>query len=291
MNCENNSIRAHSIQNARYLELLSRDGHVIHLTRRMEEGGPVIEFDSVGRNRASTFAGLCSQHDQRLFRTIDTREVDLDNPEHLFLLAYRAALRELHASCEAAAKIQASYLERVRAGIDPEGEPSPAGLYATQRLIVAYETHLYKTTFDEALQRKAFEEVVHDVIRTKQTAPSIAAAAMFSLDDVEVDDDVARVCLTILPLTSESTAVIFSYLRRDAGAARASLARILGSTGYYQLYEVSREVLNSCENFVISPDLFESWSADKRQAIRSYFVRTLFRGDKTVEDPNLYLFW
>jgi hypothetical protein len=53
--------------------------------------------DSAGRNEASTFTGLCSAHDADLFRPIDTRELDVNDREQFFLLAYRSVTREVHA--------------------------------------------------------------------------------------------------------------------------------------------------------------------------------------------------
>jgi hypothetical protein len=47
-----------------------------------------LEFESVGRNQASTFAGLCSQHDNALFKVIDSEPLNVDNDEHLRLVAF-----------------------------------------------------------------------------------------------------------------------------------------------------------------------------------------------------------
>lgn len=290
MACDEVAIRAHSIQNAKRLELLSRDGHVIKFTRRFKPEGPTIDFGPVGRNQATTFTGLCAEHDKTLFAPIETDALDIASPQHLFLLAYRAVLRELHASCEAAAKIQASYQSRVRAGVDPKGQPSPAGMYAVERMVIAYETQLYKSRYDKLLGEGNFEDLKHDVIHI-QAPPSIGASAMFSLDHVPVLDDVARVCLTVLPMSSTSTVAVFSYVETDAPHARAALSRILGSSGWHQLYEISREVLHSCENFVISPDLFDSWEPNKRARMRDFFRSTLFRNDRSVEHQDLFLFW
>src|SRR5207244_4415278 len=75
--CSRPPIRAHSVQNAQVLDLLASDGHVTGITRRINsEGGPVIEFGDVGRNFATTFAGLCAEHDRATFaptRPICTR--------------------------------------------------------------------------------------------------------------------------------------------------------------------------------------------------------------------------
>lgn len=291
LSCENPAIRAHTIQNAAYLDQLCRDGHTVRVGRRFEPEGPAINFEHVGRNKATTFTGLCAAHDRSIFAPIETSPLDLENEEHLFLLAYRAALREAHATAEAGVKIQAAYQSRVEAGLDPKGQPSRAGLYATERLILAYETHLYKAQYDGALESRAFDALRHDVILIHDAAPSIGASAMFSLDHVPVGDSVARVCLTVLPLSGKCTGIVFSYLAAEATAARAALSRILDATGSHQLYEISRELLHSCENFVIAPSLFDTWSHSKRERILKYFKATLFRNDRTWEHRDLFLFW
>src|SRR2546422_5934076 len=125
--CPLPAIRAHSVQNARSLDLLARDGHVVALTRRLDATkGPVIEFGEVGRNLATTFAGLCAHHDQTIFAPLDRLAFDPTNQEHLFLAGYRAVIREFYATCAAASKVQTAYLERVAAGGRPPGAASPA---------------------------------------------------------------------------------------------------------------------------------------------------------------------
>jgi hypothetical protein len=96
LTCEGRPIDAHSIQNARVLELIQTDGHVLMPDLRLVDGQPKVEFVKVGRNDASTFTGLCSKHDTELFKAIDTEPLDLDDSEHLRQLAYRAVMREFH---------------------------------------------------------------------------------------------------------------------------------------------------------------------------------------------------
>src|SRR4051812_46661660 len=57
MACTSEAIRAHSIQNARVIDLLETNGHVIAFRPHFSADGPTIDFESVGRNRASTFTG------------------------------------------------------------------------------------------------------------------------------------------------------------------------------------------------------------------------------------------
>jgi hypothetical protein len=254
------------------------------------DGGPKIELVSIGRNQATTFAGLCARHDDLLFAPIEKKELRIDDEEHRFLLAYRAAFRELHATMEGAIKLQGGYLERVRRGLDPSDEPSPAGMAAVQRMVVSWETYCYKSLLDRAYEKRDFSILAHDVIVVDVVRPTLAACALFSIDYVHVRDDVLRVHLNVLPIEHTKTVVMFSYLQSDAHPARAFLDRILRSHGHYQKYEVSRLVLNSCENFVLSPGYVDMWPVEKKDVVTTYFIHTLMKNDLAHESPHLYLF-
>jgi hypothetical protein len=97
MECDKTAIRAHSIQNARTLDLIVADNHVIALRPRASQNGIEINFESVGRNNASTFTGFCSQHDSDIFAPIDKGTLDPTNREQLFLLGLPCC--DVRASC------------------------------------------------------------------------------------------------------------------------------------------------------------------------------------------------
>ena len=67
--CEGSIIRAHSVQNSRVLELIQESGHVImpRLVSSFDRGAG-FRFESVGRNEATTFTGLCQKHDRELLK-------------------------------------------------------------------------------------------------------------------------------------------------------------------------------------------------------------------------------
>jgi hypothetical protein len=190
---------------------------------------------------------------------------------------------------EGAAKVQGSYLERVERGLDPKDSPSPAGLFAVDRMMVSWETFNYKSLLDAAHAERDFGLITHDVIVLDVERATVAACALFSVDHIHVRDDVLRIHLNVLPV-GPKTVVLFSYLRSDASQARAFLDRILGSHGPHQRYELSRLILDSCENFVLSPDYFDTWTDAKKSAVLAYFVRTLLKSDLAYESPDLYLF-
>jgi hypothetical protein len=291
MTCSRPAIRAHSVQNGRILDMLAEDGHVIAPIVRLDaNSGPSIEFARVGRNRATTFAGLCAEHDQDIFAAIETGDIDTADPKHRFLLAYRAVLYELHATCAAAFQLQMGYLKRVQLGLDPKDKPSEAGMLATHRMIVAYETFMYKQLFDAAYLSRDFSILSHNILTLKTRRPTMAASTLFSLDELIRGASAVHVCLTILPILQSTTVAVLSYLKEDAEMARSELKTVLTASGAEQAFQLSRRLLNNCQNFVLSPQYFASWPPEKSAAITSYFVRTLLHDDLSVTDPQLMLF-
>jgi hypothetical protein len=290
MSCDKSPIRAHSIQNARVLDLLAVDGHLISFRLKFSSMGPDLNFEPVGRNKASTFSGLCSEHDAQLFRPLDTKPFDRNDPEQLFLLAYRSVTRELHAVMEGAARMQLAYSSRVERGLDPADEISPAGALATSHLMNAFITYQYREKyFDEPLFAANYGAIEHDVLVLENQSPCIAVCSLFSLDEIEKEDDIVRVVLNVMPVDAKRTLAIFSYTRDDRAKARAALDRVFSSSGAYQKYELSRLILSHMENWLLSPAHFATWTAEKTAVIRDAFTATALKGE-VREHPDLMLF-
>lgn len=288
--CTNPPIRAHSVQNGWILDLLAEDGHVIAPELRIDlQEGPQYDLKEVGRNRATTFAGLCSEHDDALFSPIEKTPLDLSNPEHRFLLAYRATFYELHAAMMAGSTTQLAYQKRLEVGVEEPNTMTAAGLLATQRLVVAYETWQYKSIYDEAYTTRDFDALEHDVIELDVAAPTLAASGLFSVGS-DSRDVLVGVCLTILPVAPTSTSVLVSYLRGHRRRVRHELYPMLKTRGEKQKFEISRRLLNECSNFVLSPAFVRSWSPERRARILELFVRTMFKNDLAASHPDLNLF-
>jgi hypothetical protein len=278
MSCQKKAIRAHSIQNAKTLDLLEKSGHVIALRTRFSESGPQIDFKSVGRNEASTFTGFCSEHDRDIFAPIDRDMLDATNPEHLFLLAYRAVTFELHAIMDAAAKTQNMYTARVERDWDSRPEQSTAHKLVTDNLLHAFITWRYRAnSFDVDFLSGEYSKIEHDVIVFGDQTPCIAVSSLFTIEGVTREDDTVRIALNVLPVSDTKTIVVFSYHGDDCELARAALNRVIGSTGAQQKYELSKLIIRKMSNFYISPTHFEGWSAAKVERIKAEFAKTVFR--------------
>jgi hypothetical protein len=291
LSCTGMPINAHSIQNARVLDLLARRGHVVMLRQKSSASGWGIRFEEVGRNQASTFTGFCAQHDSSIFQSIDTQPFDPKNQEHLFLLAYRSVTRELHAVMEGAVKMQGAYLWRVDKCLDPSGTPTRAGVEATAHMMKMWETWKYRHQhFDIALLRKNWKSIRHNVFTLKSRSPTVAVSALFSFDSAERYDDVVRCALNVFPVTTAQTVVVFSYAKPDSKTARRNLRPILLGHDERQKYELSKLIIGNIENFVIAPDWYDSWGDSKKKAIQRAFVSTLSDSTAIEEHEELMLF-
>jgi hypothetical protein len=290
--CRAEPIRAHSVQREGPLRRVSANGHVIMLRQRIDlDHGPTYDFASVGVNKATVFTGLCGKHDEDLFRAIDRSQLDVSNKEQLFLYAYRAVLRETHVSIESAAKLQAVYLHKCRIGLDDPSASTRSGMFATERMILAYETWLYKERHDEILEANQLSALVYDCLDLGRTYPCIAVSSLFSLDEVEVEDDVARVALTVLHTETGHSHALFAYLRRDAEEARRWLKPILEHPSIgSRRYLLSRLVLERCDNVAINPALFGQWSVEKRDVVKGFWTSTILRNNAEFNDVRLNLF-
>lgn len=291
MQCDGQIIRAHTVQNSKVLDLLVRDGHVVSLGHWFEQDkGPVIGYKLVGRNEATTFTGLCDEHDREIFRPIDTNDINIENQQHLFLLAYRAVLRGLHATMEGVLKIQSVYLKKVELGLDPKNQPSQAGMEAVAHMMRSWRTFRYKYEYDQVYISETYGSICHETGLLDVDRPTFAASVLFSTDTYDPAEDIRCIALNVLPVAAQKTLVVISWLPRDAAWLRQKFSDLLLSKGHYFRYLLSKTILKYSENFVISPGYFDDWTIEKRDAIRDYFADTLMQNDFDRENEHLYLF-
>ena len=102
LNCNNRSIRSHSISESRVLQFLaenSYDGHLLYLDDSIEFDFKDISISTLhslrrklkknGKGDTSTFYGFCNSCDSSFFKKLDN-ELYLNTGEINFLHAYRA---------------------------------------------------------------------------------------------------------------------------------------------------------------------------------------------------------
>jgi hypothetical protein len=275
------------------LDLLSVDGHVVVLGSRIAKDGPQLQFEQVGRNHASTFEGFCAVHDAAIFRPLDVAETADDAPlseEQLYLFAYRSVVRELHMLSQSAVQSQALYQRAADRGATPRDPSSPIGMFAVDRMVASHSLFVYKDDLDAGLRTSSFSGLVHE-IRRIPGPPRIAVSSLFSCKPrTKTKSEPIRIALNVLPVSADMSISVFSFIPSDAQQARAHLAPILQSKGQSRLYQLSKQILNSCENFVIHPSHFAKYTERQRQVIVAYFSHTLNIDALELDDQDLNLF-
>lgn len=282
--CEAEAVRAHSVQNATILELLQRKGHVVAPKLNLSfNNSPHMTFEEVGRHQATTFHGLCAEHDAEIFRPIEQNDLDLANPEHLFLLSYRAVLKETHATAKSARDTQAGYQTGVKNGLFP-GEPCAPGMLAVEHISLAYTTHEHKLRYDAAYLAGAWASVFH-YQRDLGVPPCVAVNALLSTGRYSgATDSLAYATLNVLPING-STVLLASFLAEHSRDFSRSFKRFLNSGPI--LEKLSYLILKRCENFVLSPAHYDSLSEDQKRECLMHFERNI--GSNEWEPENLGL--
>ncbi len=292
--CTNKAIRAHSVQNAGVLDLICSNNHVIMPQMEIDiDAGPSVKFKEVGRNKATTFTGLCDEHDGKLFDPIDNSKFDPTNNEQLFLIAYRSVLRELHAKMKSAADIQKQYSRGVELGrFDPNVYDAPM-MISIVTMVEAYSFYRYKFSFDSIYGNSAYSEIAHNVEFFNNLTPSIAVSATYShIDNIKTLDDRQDpkcISLNVFP-DDNGVYIIFSYRKEHKNIVLPHITRVLQAERHYKLYLISKLILMYCENFVISPGFYKNLSDNRKKAIGVYFSNNIMGDKKDSENVDLYLF-
>ena len=96
--CSRQISRAHTVPKSGSLRRIARDGHVYAFVPSFEnlmKNDGVVVPELIGLNRASTFTGFCSRHDDAIFRPVEKRIFSC-RQEQCFLLGYRAFCQCAH---------------------------------------------------------------------------------------------------------------------------------------------------------------------------------------------------
>ena len=121
--CSGKIVRAHTVPKSGSLQKIVRMGHVYSFDTSIESiernRGSIVP-KLLGINKASTFAGFCSRHDDAIFSPLEKQEFN-GTPEQCFLLGYRALALELYKK-RAAINLFSSFLNEVDKGYPLEAQ-------------------------------------------------------------------------------------------------------------------------------------------------------------------------
>lgn len=291
--CNSKPIKAHSIQNSRVLDLLSSNGFVIMPQEKFLRKGevPVVGFAEIGRNEASTFTGLCGKHDKEIFSPIDDAEIDLNNNQQLFLIAYRSIFKKYHALASAAMSVNRMYEDQVKVGRATHDPEDLSLNWMMIQYMRAWQAYRYKGIYDDAYLSHQYDVVKHDKFSFKHKKPTAAVSALYWLETSKSNSTQGPwIALNVFP-TKNETHVIFSYLMEDAEHVKSEINGILHASIKRRLWLLSERIIGASENFVVSPAFWNSLSKKKKDSIVTYYRDTLLDKmsfDKAIGDLCLF---
>lgn len=289
MDCEKDAIRAHSIQNANVLDHLQRNNHVILPKHKIVDGKPTAEFGLIGRNQASTFTGLCADHDTELFKLADTLPLDTGNKEQLNQYAYRAVIRELHTCVEEGGRFFALEADNIKNGVTEPSTPNAAGIMAITYSEKAWRVFRYRSqNFDTPILQGKEPPVEHHIMELEGQTPTVAVSSLFGFGK-EQNGDIIGIMLTVMPVSATKTTAILSYATAHADAVKKALPNLFDLNGDKKA-SLSELILQRVENFVLAPGFYDGWTDEKKKNVQKFFNDSATKPIEAPVGQDLLLF-
>ena len=284
--CTEEAVEAHSVSRA-VLATIGHNGHVIAPMGRHEkdvEGrtGLDLGFDFKGIGVASTGTFACRTH-ENAFKAIDTVPMDFNDPHIRNLLLYRAVLHEIWT------------LSRIRPGTDWIEERVPDMLIPSIHPDMRLQSLLYmrdriRALVTEGNQAKHASQVVHKVRRVKSNHPIVAVSSASGGSMLAFDHSRGEALptsslrerggfepytcwgLTIIP-HDDAHMVLASWL--DGSPAATYFKHLEEVQGKELEAAVSAELILFCENWFLSPQVWNGYGQKRRQAILNAYDNIL----------------
>ena len=282
--CANTISQSHTVPKSGSLRRIARDGHVYSLVPRLDslrkpdgKFGPQL----VGINRASTFSGFCSKHDNNIFQKIENGRFKVTQ-ENCFLLGYRALAREIYTKAAASS----AEMSDVRHNIDSGRSLTDQRII--QRLTRDTEVGLLaglkdlercKQRYDEILTTKVFDSVRGYVIEFVNAPPVMCSFGLTpdqDFDGLQLQDlsDLSRVS-DLLFVTSfhggDRGIVAFSWLAENDSTCGPLIESLKSISDKYLTAALMRFFFTYCENFHVGPEWWEGLSEKTRGKLVSRF--------------------
>lgn len=255
--------KSHTISRAFILSQLQDKNHVI-MTTSQRKKYPHIGAQTLGINDATCFSCLCSYHDNQLFKLIDKIDVDI-NDTAVFLMNLRC-LYSLYYKLkrEIVCHSELRKIYDISENIEEEKFQIWAEVYLN-RFVEPRINKFNKAHF--SIKHDNFANLIYELPYV--TAIACSTVINFSHDYtgkpiVYSPEYPSIYYLHILP-QSETTYIVFSWEKEDKVADRImkDIYENLKAEKLVQYLNIA--IVLDCENYVISPILYNSWSDAGKQ--------------------------
>jgi hypothetical protein len=276
--CSKRIVRAHTVSKSSGLRAISHDGHVYKTLVTPDvlfqnKGRP--EPQRVGINRASTFTGFCSIHDQALFSPFENHPFEASQ-EQVFLLAYRALCYEWYTKSALVNSIPV--FKELDKGMPLQRQAD------IQNLTYAYglgaqagleQTSRYKEKFDEMLLSKRFCDIQFYCLELDQVPEIVGGGGFnpeFDLNQVQLQDlgdlDIRPDILFFSSFESENRGYICFIWHQGMGpTCRLFIESFMALPNDQKPNAALQTLLSNSENMFLKPEWWECKSRSERDAV------------------------
>ena len=275
----NEIIKAHSIQNNGVLSKIANEKKVIYaLSKNMsdfEKNGGTLSFRKYSIHKFSIFRGFCGNHDNDLFKPIDTSYFKSGNQQQVFLYAYRSLAKELFDK-ENALTLWVDMLEDVKDNIGLSKSIS-VQIDGTKNSLNSLNVH--KKIYDDVLKNETYDDM--RCVSFNSTDESIMAFSNIlypnydfmgniiqDLSNTNTENTFELITFCSVPI-EKGWSFIFSWHKSSDNSCLAfiqSLKEMMKQE--YSLGDLLfKFILLNSENFAFSPTWWESLSEDNQKEI------------------------
>ena len=277
--CESRIAKSHTVPKSTSLRRIARKGHVYSILpdpQEIEKGSGTVSPRLIGVNKASTFPGFCSLHDNAIFSPLEKREFS-GAVEQGFLIAYRALTRELYSKRAATEVLKTlRQVDRGKTLTEQIRIQTLVNSLESGTDIALRSTEYYKRIFDEMLVNGNYSGVEGYVIEFDDAPTVLCSGAIFPVQDfdgVELqelghpDRIPELLCFSSFFSKERQGVMAFSWLSQQGDSSRRLIDSLKQIPDLFITEALLRFIFEYCENLHISPTWWESISHRSRVAL------------------------
>lgn len=288
---------AHSIQNNRFLNRISKDGHVYQIKGEIsKQKGPYTIFNRISRNKASTFFGFCDYHDTELFKPIELTEYK-EEPIQNFLFAFRASALEYHRKQRFLNNLHDNFKKFPAAMLDPIS----VNMYRVALLDIQDYENDYNQ-FKTEHEKGEFENL-RTVCKVLEYEVEFTTSSAFTvqydynrkqINDIyhdKSDKKMPSIYVSVYPV-EDKTIIILSYHLSDKDIYEEYFNQLEGLTNEEIVQHLNYIIIEYTENVYFSPDLVDRMADEQKDSLLRSFsssVNILEKFELSIEQ-NYYTF-
>ncbi|WP_301626963.1 SEC-C domain-containing protein [Paenibacillus apis] len=283
--CDDLIKSAHSIQNNRILNRISKDGHLYTISSTGTKEGPVSYLNKISRNKASTFFGFCNIHDTELFRPIEKKEYIGESIQN-FLFAFRAHAIEHHKKLRKLNSQKNIFIEFPFTMLEKEH----IYVYRVAQLDVRDCSVDYKV-FKKDYSNANFDNF-RTLYRKLDFEVSFAACSSFAVEyDLEgnIMNDIYSVGYEHMPSiyvnvypTSGGTNILLSYHLNNDGTYKNYFDQLEKLKNEDLLKYLNFLLIQYTENIFFDPSFIENLSEKQKNSLLKSFDSSIYPIEKAI---------